>query len=217
MIQACQVKYGIMIHWGLYFLFGGEYQGKSSSIYAEWIQSKLQIPNKEYEHLTQAFNPIYFDADAIVDLTKRSGMQYLVVTAKHHDGFFMYLSLVYPYNYGSTPFYRDVIGNLSLACRKTRLCFGFYYWQDLDWHEPDGGRYLSNDIETDGTTWDNRWDFTKEKNYDRAFKHKIMLQIEEVMSNYGEISVAWFDMPVALSDEQSRSSTIRSSVYSPTA
>lgn len=94
MIQACQVKYGIMIHWGLSSLFGGEYQGKSSSSYAEWIQSKLQIPNKEYEHLTQAFNPIYFDADAIVDLAKRSGMQYLVVTAKHHDGFFMYWSLV---------------------------------------------------------------------------------------------------------------------------
>ncbi|MCT6918597.1 MAG: alpha-L-fucosidase, partial [Bifidobacteriales bacterium] len=66
-----QAKYGMMIHWGLYSLLGGEYQGKSSSNYAEWIQSKLQIPNKEYERLTQAFNPIYFDADAIVDLAKR--------------------------------------------------------------------------------------------------------------------------------------------------
>lgn len=104
-----------------------------------------------------------------------------------------------------------------MAFRKTRLRSGFYYLQDLDWHEPDGCGYLSNDIETAGITWDNSWDFNKEKNYDRAFKHKIMLQIEEVMSNYGEMSVAWFDMPVTLSDEQSRSSTIRSSVYSPTA
>ena len=151
-----QAKYGMMIHWGLYSLLAGEYQGKSSSNYAEWIQSKLQIPNKEYERLTQAFNPIYFDADAIVDLAKRCGMQYLVVTAKHHDGFAMYRSLVDPYNvYDATPFHRDVIGELSLACRKAGLRFGIYYSQDLDWHEPDGGGYLSNDIETAGTTWDN--------------------------------------------------------------
>ena len=200
-----QAKYGMMIHWGLYSLLGGEYQGKSSSNYAEWIQSKLQIPNKEYERLTQAFNPIYFDADAIVDLAKRCGMQYLVVTTKHHDGFAMYRSLVDPYNvYDATPFHRDVIGELSLACRKAGLRFGLYYSQDLDWHEPDGGGYLSNDIETAGTTWDNSWDFAGEKNYDRAFKHKIMPQIEEIMSNYGEISVAWFDVPMTLSDEQSQ-------------
>ncbi len=63
-------KYGMMIHWGLYSLLAGEYRGESSSAYAEWIQSKFQIPNVEYGKLATAFNPLYFDADQIVALAK---------------------------------------------------------------------------------------------------------------------------------------------------
>lgn len=57
-----QAKYGMMIHWGLYSLLAGEYRGESSSAYAEWIQSKFQIPNAEYGNLATVFNPLYFDA-----------------------------------------------------------------------------------------------------------------------------------------------------------
>lgn len=198
-------KYGLMIHWGLYSLLAGEYEGKSSGYYAEWIQSKLQIPNTEYEKLTDAFNPIFFDADKIVNLAKNVGMKYLVVTTKHHDGFAMYESKVDKYNIvDATPFHRDVIKELSDACKKAGLKFGIYYSQDLDWHEYNGGGYLSNDIETAGTTWDNSWDFTGKKDYDICFENKIMPQIEELMTNYGEISTAWFDVPMTLSEEQSK-------------
>ncbi|RBQ00106.1 alpha-L-fucosidase [Bifidobacterium xylocopae] len=197
--------YGMMIHWGLYSLLAGEYRGRSSSAYAEWIQSRFRIPNEEYGRLAQAFNPICFDADRIVDLAKRCGMQYLVVTAKHHDGFALYRSRTDAYNvYDATPFHRDVIGELAQACRKAGLRFGLYYSQDLDWHDPDGGGYMSNDIETAGSTWDNSWDFTGPKDYSRAFERKIMPQIREIMSGYGDISIAWFDVPMTLTDEQSR-------------
>ena len=198
-------KFGMMIHWGLYSLLAGEYRGQQSSAYAEWIQSKFQIPNEEYGQLAKAFNPVYFDAEEWVCLAKECGMSYLVVTTKHHDGFAMYHSKVDSYNvYDATPFHRDVVGELSAACKKHGLKFGIYYSQDLDWHDPNGGGYLSNHIETAGTTWDNSWDFTGEKNFEICFRNKILPQIEEIMTQYGAIWTAWFDMPMTLSVEQSQ-------------
>lgn len=198
-------KFGMMIHWGLYSLLAGEYNGEQSSAYAEWIQSKFQIPNEEYGKLAQAFNPVYFDADKLVKFAKECGMTYLVVTTKHHDGFAMYHSKVDSYNvYDATPFHRDVVGELAEACRNNGLKFGIYYSQDLDWHDPNGGGYLSNHIETAGTTWDNSWDFKGEKNFEICFRNKIIPQIKEIMTNYGEICTAWFDMPMTLTDEQSQ-------------
>ena len=199
-----KAKFGMMIHWGLYSLLAGEYKGEKSSVYAEWIQSKFQIPNREYEKLASAFNPIYFNADEIVTLAKKCGMTYLVVTSKHHDGFAMYHSKVDKYNvYDATPFHRDVMAELSNACKKHGLKFGIYYSQDLDWHEPNGGGYLSNHIETAGTTWDNSWDFKGTKDFNICFENKIIPQIKEIMTNYGEIFTAWFDMPMTLTKKQS--------------
>lgn len=200
-----QAKYGMMIHWGLYSLLAGEHNGEDAGVYAEWIQSKFQIPNAEYEKLATAFNPVYFDADKIVTFAKECGMKYLVVTTKHHDGFAMFHTKVDKYNVvDATPFGRDVIGELADACRRHDLKFGIYYSQDLDWHERHGGGYLSNHIETAGSTWDNSWDFTGEKDFSICFENKIIPQIREIMSNYGEICTAWFDMPMTLTQEQSQ-------------
>ena len=200
-----QAKYGMMIHWGLYSLLAGEHNCEDAGVYAEWIQSKFQIPNSEYEKLATAFNPVYFDADKIVEFAKECGMKYLVVTTKHHDGFAMFHTKVDKYNVvDATPFGRDVVGELADACRRHNLKFGIYYSQDLDWHEQHGGGYLSNHIETAGTTWDNSWDFTGEKAFSICFENKIIPQIREIMSNYGEICTAWFDMPMTLTQEQSQ-------------
>lgn len=199
-----ELKYGMMIHWGLYSLLGGEWEGKRVRDYAEWIQSCFQIPVKEYEKLAEAFNPVFFDADKLVSFAKECGMNYLVFTTKHHDGFAMYHSKVDSYNvYDATPCHRDILMELSQACKKYDMKLGIYYSQDLDWHEPDGGGYLSNDIGNSGTTWDNSWDFTGEKDFSRCFEKKILPQIEEIMTNYGEIFLAWFDVPMTINKEQS--------------
>ncbi len=201
-----EAKYGMMIHWGLYSLLGGEYGGKKiNGRYAEWIQSNLAIPIAEYEKLAKAFNPVFFDADEIVSFAKECGMKYLVVTTKHHDGFAMYHSKVDKYNVvDATPFGRDVVKELSDACAREGLTFGIYYSQDLDWHEYHGGGYKTFGG-CDGVSWDNSWDFPNrdDKDFSICFENKILPQIKEIMTNYGKISLAWFDVPMTLTEEQS--------------
>ena len=148
-----EAQYGMMAHWGLYSLLGGEWNGKKSSSYAEWIQANQRIPMAEYDKLATAFNPVYFNADQWIRLAKECGMKYFVMTSKHHDGFAMYHSKVDPYNVvDATPFGRDVIAELGEACYKHGLKFGLYYSQDLDWHEKHGGGYKSNAMRNAGLT-----------------------------------------------------------------
>lgn len=199
--------YGMMMHFGLYSILGGEYKGKQGHKYAEWIGAHFAIPNAEYEQLAKIFNPIYFDADAIIKFAKDCGMKYFVVTTKHHDGFAMFHSKVDKYNVvDATPFGRDVVGELAEACATHGLKLGFYYSKDLDWHEKHGGGYLSEPVKCAGVTWENSWDFPnkEEKDYSICFENKILPQIEETMTNYGDISLAWFDMPMTVNAEQSQ-------------
>ncbi|MBQ1954453.1 MAG: alpha-L-fucosidase [Clostridia bacterium] len=199
--------YGMMMHFGLYSLLGGEYKGKFGDNYAEWIGSHFAIPIKEYERLASIFNPIYFDADEIIRLAKECGMGYFVVTAKHHDGFALFKSEADKYNVvDATPFGRDIIGEFAAACKKYGVKLGLYYSQDLDWHDPNGGGYLSNHMGCSGVTWDNSWDFPdpSKKDFSVCFENKILPQVREIMSNYGDIFLAWFDVPMTMTAEQSQ-------------
>jgi alpha-L-fucosidase len=201
-----QAKFGMMMHWGLYSLLGGEYRGENGkAAYAEWVQSQFSIPIKEYEQLAKAFNPIYFDADAYIKLAKACGMEYFVLVTKHHDGFAMFRSKVDSFNIcEASPFGRDVTEEFANACAKHGLKFGIYYSQDLDWHEEHGGGYRTF-THCDGVSWDNSWDFSdrSKKDFSVCFEKKILPQIKELMTNYGEISLAWFDVPMTLTEEQS--------------
>lgn len=206
MRQWFKGKNGMMVHWGLYSLLGGEYQGRRGSEYAEGIQSYCRIPNAEYARLATAFQPLYFDADEWVRLAKDCGMEYLVVTSKHHDGFALFRSSVSAFNtVDATPFGRDVVGELAEACAKRNIKFGLYYSQDLDWHEAHGGGYRTAQP-CAGTTWDNSWDFpgAEGKDFDICFQEKILPQVEEILQNYGELCLVWFDVPMTISQAQSR-------------
>ena len=166
----------------------------------------FQDPESEYGQLAGVFNPILFDADEWVRLAVESGMQYLVVTSKHHDGFAMFRSRVDPYNiYDASPFRRDVIGELAEACDKHGLKLGLYYSQDLDWHEPNGGGYRHGHTNCGVMSWTNDWDYPDNaaKNYTQCFESKIKPQVEEIVRNYGELCLIWFDTPLTLSPEQS--------------
>lgn len=202
-----EAKYGMMVHWGLYSLLGGEYKGEKVSSYAEWAQTYFRIPNAEYEKLATAFNPVYFNADEWVRFAKECGMKYIVVTSKHHEGFAMFKSRADKFNIvDATPFGRDVMAELAETCYKHDMKLGLYYSQDLDWHEKNGGGYLSNHIPNAGTTWDNSWDFPDEahKDFTECFENKIMPQVEEILTGYGDLCLIWFDVPMTINESQSR-------------
>ncbi len=186
-------KFGLFIHWGLYSIPAGVWKGREYPGIGEWIMNHARIPVKEYEQLAKNFDPVKFDADKWVKMAKDAGMKYVVITSKHHDGFAMYHSKVSPYNiYDATPFKRDPMKELSEACKKYGLRFGFYYSQTQDWHEPNAAG--------------NDWDFNGDNptNFTQYLNDKVIPQVKELLTNYGPISVLWFDTPRFMTSQQSK-------------
>lgn len=139
------------------------------------VGSQIRI----YERLAQAFNPVLFCADDWVQLAQEAGMQYIVVTAKHHEGFALFDTNYDRYNcVTGAPFGRDLIAELAEACAKHHMKLGLYYSQELDWHEPDGGGYGARELNCGCMSWTNDWDFpdNAHKNYTRLFESKIKMQ-----------------------------------------
>lgn len=207
-----EAKFGMMVHFGLYSLLAGEYKGVRYGGIGEWIQSKARIPIAEYEKLAEVFNPIYFNAEEWVLLAKQAGMNYMVVTAKHHEGFCLFHSKYDNYNcVTGSPFGRDIIAELAAACKKHDLKLGLYYSQDIDWHEPNGGgwsrkRDTENGQLSTPRSWSNDWDFpdNEQKDYSLFFKSKVLPQVTELLTNYGDICLMWFDTPSVISPAQSK-------------
>jgi len=202
-----QAKFGMMIHWGLYSLPAGEWRGERMEDIGEWCQQYFRIPNREYHKLAGIFNPIYFNAEEWVKLAKDAGMQYMVFTSKHHEGFAMYHSKVSKFNIvDATPFGRDVLAELAEACYKHNLKLGLYYSQEIDWSEPNGGGYNHGKTWCGGKAyWTNNWDFPDDanKNFTQCFNDKIKPQVKEILTNYGDICLIWFDTPGVITPEQS--------------
>ena len=131
----------------------------------------------------------------------------MVVTSKHHEGFCLFHSAYDTFNVvDGTPFGRDVIGELSQACRKHGLKFGLYYSQELDWHEPNGGGYKSGKTNCGEMSWTNCWDFpdNEHKNFEQCFRAKTLPQVKELLTNYGDLCLIWFDTPHVITPAQSQ-------------
>lgn len=131
-------KYGMFVHWGLYSQLAGYWGGQTTPGYGEWIQKDLNIPESTYASIVPShFNPTQFNAQTWVNIAKASGMKYMVVTAKHHDGFSMFNTKVSSYNVvQDTPFHQDPMAELSAACKAAGIRFGVYY-SIMDWHHPE--------------------------------------------------------------------------------
>jgi len=202
-----QAQYGMMVHFGLYSLLGGEWKGQRMPYIGEWAQAYFRIPKAEYAALAAAFNPIFFDADEWVQTAKDSGMGYLVITSKHHDGFALFRSAADPFNaVDATPFKRDIIEELANACARKGMKLGIYYSQALDWRERDAGGWEASSGLNCGMSWGNTWDFPDNtgKDYTRVFERKIKPQVRELLTNYGELGLIWFDTPHTIQPHQSR-------------
>ena len=179
-----EAKYGLFIHWGLYAIPAGQWNGKRSLGLGEWVMFRSAVPVKEYEKLAARFNPVKFNADEWVKLAVDAGMKYIVITSKHHDGFALFKSKASPYNVvDATPFKRDVLKELAEACARGGIRLGFYYSQSQDWHEPNGA----------GNTWDFGPD--ERKDYDAYLRGKAEPQVRELLTGYGKVALIWFDTP----------------------
>jgi alpha-L-fucosidase len=179
-----EAKFGLFIHWGLYAVPAGEWNGKPVAGIGEWIMNRARIPVSEYEQLAGQFNPVKFNAEEWVQMAQDAGMKYIVITSKHHDGFAMYRSSVSKYNiFDATPFHRDPLKELAAACARHGIRFGFYYSQAQDWHERNGA----------GNTWDFGPD--EQKDFDQYLRAKAEPQVKELLTAYGPVCLIWFDTP----------------------
>lgn len=189
-----EAKFGLFIHWGLYSVPAGVWNGKQIGGTGEWIMHTAKIPVKDYAALAPKFNPVRFDAKSWVALAKAAGMKYVVITAKHHDGFAMYHSKVSPFNIvDATPFKKDPIRELADECRKQGLRFGLYYSQAQDWSHPGGGR-------RGGTAWDP----AQEGDMDAYIRDISVPQVTEILKNYGPLAVLWWDTPYGMNKERAQ-------------
>lgn len=196
-----EAKFGCFIHWGVYSVPGGEWKGKKVGGYAEHLMRKEKIPREEYaQQLIQTFNPVDFNAEEWVKLIKSAGMKYLIITAKHHDGVAMYPSAIGNYTIGQSAFKRDPMQELSAACKKYGIRFGFYYSHAFDWEHPDapGNDWDYQNPGGDknlygGTNW---YDHHPEL-LPKAVKYvdeKSIPQIRELLTKYHP-DIIWFDTP----------------------
>ena len=186
--QWLDQKFSMFIHFGLYSLYGGVYEGEPVKRgYSEQIQSFAGIFSDWYGNRAKEFNPEKWDPDAVVALAKEAGMKSIVFTSKHHDGFCMYHSAYTDFNIvDATPYGRDLMKELSEACARGGIGFGVYF-SLIDWHYPQA--YPISSHNADPLT-------PEHYGYN-------LLQVEEIMTRYGDISEIWFDMG-SLTPEQSR-------------
>jgi alpha-L-fucosidase len=179
-----EAKFGMFIHWGVYSVPAGIYQDKPVRGGGEWIMNRGKIPMAEYQQYAKQFNPVKFDADAWVMTAKAAGMKYIVITAKHHDGFAMFDTQACQWGIThASPFGRDPLKELAAACRKEGMKLGFYYSQAQDWN--NGGAAIGG-----------KWDKAQEHDMDDYIDKIAVPQVRELLSNYGEFpAVLWWDTP----------------------
>jgi len=181
-----EARFGMFIHWGVYSGAEGIWKGeklRNDNDYAEWIYYRNRIARDEYVSLLDRFDWDRIDPEEWVLLAKKAGMKYVTITAKHHDGFALWDSQVSEYDVAEfTSPKRDIIKELSDACKKHGLKLGLYYSHWVDWEHPNG------------------WDHSKEiygiaaEEYDSYWQSKVIPQIRELLTNYGEVGIMWFDM-----------------------
>jgi len=182
-----EARFGMFIHWGLYAVPAGEYQGKRSKEIGEWIMSWANIPRADYEHFADQFNPVKFDAAKWVATAKNAGMKYIVITSKHHDGFAIYDSTVSDYDIvDRTPYKKDPVAALAAETKKAGLKFAFYY-SIMDWHHPS---QFVNEPGKDRTAGNGKNQMLPDQK--PVYLAYMKTQLKELVDKY-DPAVLWFD------------------------
>lgn len=185
-----EARFGMFIHWGVYAVPAGEWQGKPVNGIGEWIMKNGRIPSADYKAFAQDFTAAKFEPAAWAKLAKAAGMRYVVITSKHHDGFALYDSKVTDWDVMNSGAKRDLLAPLSAAVRAEGLKFGLYYSQAQDWNHPGGGKYGGKG-----------WDPAQDGDYDHYLQTIALPQVKEIVTGY-QPSILWWDTPVDMTKER---------------
>jgi alpha-L-fucosidase len=172
-------RFGMFIHWGLYALPARH----------EWVKNYERMTNEQYQKYFESFNPDLYNPREWARMAKEAGMKYVVLTAKHHEGFCLFDSKYTDYKSTSTPFGKDIIKEYVEAFRAEGLKVGFYY-SLIDWHHPDYTIDSRHPQRQDSDTAYARLNNGKDMN---RYREYMKNQVRELLTNYGEISIIWFD------------------------
>ncbi|MFH4967433.1 alpha-L-fucosidase [Gaetbulibacter sp. M240] len=187
-----EAKFGMFIHWGVYSVPAGIYKGKEVLGIGEWIMNHGRIPVQDYKAYARQFNPVKYDPESWVKLAKDTGMKYLIITSKHHDGFALFDSKVSGWNVvDATPYGKDLLKPLAEACHREGIKLGFYYSQAQDWNNPGGAAAKGG-----------HWDVAQQGNMDEYLANVAVPQVQEILKNYGEVNILWWDTPIKMTKER---------------
>jgi len=172
-------RFGMFIHWGLYALPARH----------EWVKNYERLTNEEYQKYFEMFNPDLYDPKEWAKKAREAGMKYVVLTAKHHEGFCLFDSKFTDYKSTNTPYGKDLIKEYVEAFRAEGLKVGFYY-SLIDWHHPD---YTIDRVHPQRQDADAEYDRLNKGKDMKKYQEYIKNQVKELLTNYGEISIIWFD------------------------
>lgn len=209
-------KFGMFIHWGLYSQAGGMWKGTkiNNAPYpgpkvAEWLMHAFQIPREEYAELAKTFHPDKSFAQNIAKLAKASGMKYVVITSKHHDGFALFDSACSDYDIAdATPYKADVVKELYEACLEEGLDFGVYYSHGNDWNDGGDGNFTNVKKVNDSlgiythSSGKNLWD-PSPNTHAEYYDTKAYPQVKELLELLPKLKLIWFDGEGFTTEEQS--------------
>lgn len=170
-------RFGMFIHWGLYAI----------PALGEWVMSERRMTVEEYEKYFRAFDPVDYDPRAWARLAREAGMKYMVLTAKHHDGFCLFDSALTDYKATNTKAGRDLVREFIDACREEGLKVGLYF-SVIDWHHPDFPKYKDRQhpMRDCEEYKDEKIDFDRYLDYMHG-------QVKELVTGYGKLDLLWFD------------------------
>ena len=183
-----EARFGMFIHWGVYAVPAGEWNGETIKGIGEWIMRFRKVPVAKYKSFAPEFTAAKYDPEQWAELANKAGMKYVVITSKHHDGFALYDSAVTDWDVMASGAKRDLLAPLAKAVRAHDMKFGLYYSQSQDWSHPGGA--TSGEI---GKIWDP----AQKGDYDQYLKTIALPQVGEIIDRYNP-AIIWWDTPMQM-------------------
>lgn len=183
-----EARFGMFIHWGVYAVPAGEWNGETIKGIGEWIMRFRKVPVEKYKSFAPEFTAANYNPEQWAELANKAGMKYVVITSKHHDGFALYDSAVTDWDVMASGAKRDLLAPLAKAVRARDMKFGLYYSQSQDWTHPGGA--TSGEI---GKIWDP----AQKGDYDQYLKTIALPQVNEIIDRYNP-AIIWWDTPMQM-------------------